>query len=75
MEAMMDKEISIAALEQELADEEAFDEIEGADTEEIAVPRVIDEEERVTAPYEIAKPQLATWLHGVGDVYWVPLAS
>lgn len=73
----MDKEISLAALEQELADEEAFAEIDGdGDTEEMAVPQLIDDDEtRTTAPYEIAKPSFAAMLYDAGDVYWVPLAS
>lgn len=67
------REISIAELERELADEEAFDEVEAADTEEMPAVAVSDFEDQPTGVYEIGPSSLARWAHGSAQVYWVAL--
>lgn len=61
-------EISIAELEQELQDDEAFEELETADTQEIEVPDCEDDFEGPTGVYQIA-PYFAA-----AQVYWVQRA-
>lgn len=60
-------EISIQELERDLADEDAFDELETSETIEMPVPKVPadDEFEGPTGTYEI-RPY-----HAGGEVFWV----
>jgi hypothetical protein len=64
-------EISIEALEQELATEEAFDDLARRDTAEMAIPEPIVEEIDI---YEIRPAKLARWA-GTSAVVFVPVLS
>jgi hypothetical protein len=64
-------EISIEALEQELATEEAFDELAQSDTADLAIPEPIAEDIEI---YEIRPNKLARWA-STGAVIYVPVAS
>jgi hypothetical protein len=71
------KEISILELEQELAADEAFDEMATSDTLEFpAVAEPTDEldDDTDTAIYEISPPKLARWLSGQSNQYWIAIA-
>jgi len=63
--------VSIEALEQELATEEAFDEMEQRDTAELAIPEPIADDCEI---FEIGPSKLARWA-GTNTVVYVPVLS